>query len=259
MPIQHVKNITIADGTNTDIVIPSDWNSVHAYTLQDAVSLSGNTAGVMANISSGTLYLAGCNTVCLDRQTLENGFVPTCTMAYLLSNNLLGVHEVTDRGQKNEITYSPKTKEVGFRSLAGEVYEADPNPALLAALMTIAQNVRDNMPDHTSRLYSIKNRRVVPKMGKSVGKMVGGSTKTHLMRAKVKKTLDVFDAKIMERSVQESLGDSFLVETQDLGSEIMLVVRQGEHDRSEAYDPTKRRGTGGSGRGNRPVGRLVRD
>lgn len=68
MPIQHVKSNTIADGTNTDIIRPSDWNSVHAYTLVDGVSLSGNnTAGVMANISSGTLYLAGGNNITLSQ------------------------------------------------------------------------------------------------------------------------------------------------------------------------------------------------
>lgn len=67
MPINHVKNITVADGTNANIVRPGDWNSVHAYTLQDAVSLSGNTAGVMANISSGTLYLAGGNNITLSQ------------------------------------------------------------------------------------------------------------------------------------------------------------------------------------------------
>jgi hypothetical protein len=67
MPINHVKNVTVPDSTNTDIVRPSDWNSVHAYTLQDAVSLTGNTAGVLANISSGTFYLAGGNNITLSQ------------------------------------------------------------------------------------------------------------------------------------------------------------------------------------------------
>ncbi len=65
--IQHVKTSAIADGGDTDLVRPSDWNSAHAYTLQDAVSLSGNTAGVLANISSGTMYLAGGNNVTLSQ------------------------------------------------------------------------------------------------------------------------------------------------------------------------------------------------
>lgn len=65
--IQHVFSNGIADGTNTQLVRPSDWNSNHNYTLQDAVSLSGNTAGVLAAISSGTLYLAGGNNITLSQ------------------------------------------------------------------------------------------------------------------------------------------------------------------------------------------------
>lgn len=67
--ISHVKSITIADGTNNSIVLPSDWNSAHVYTLQDAVSIlaGGNTAGALANISSGTFYLAGGNNITLSQ------------------------------------------------------------------------------------------------------------------------------------------------------------------------------------------------
>src|SRR5262245_57799529 len=60
--IYHVKSATAGFEGNTAIVNPSDWNSAHAYTLQDAVSIIGtNTAGTLSNISSGTLYLAGAN------------------------------------------------------------------------------------------------------------------------------------------------------------------------------------------------------
>lgn len=65
--IYHSFTNPQADVTQTDIVRPSDWNSIHIYTLQDAASLSGNTAGVLANISSGTLYLAGGNNVTLSQ------------------------------------------------------------------------------------------------------------------------------------------------------------------------------------------------
>src|SRR5574342_835067 len=65
--IQHIFTSPKADGADTDLVRPSDWNSIHAFTLQDAVSLSGNTAGVLAGISSGTLYLAGGNNVTLSQ------------------------------------------------------------------------------------------------------------------------------------------------------------------------------------------------
>ena len=65
--ISHIKSNVIADGGNTDVVRPSDWNSVHLYTLQDAVSLSGNTTGTLANINSGTCYLAGGNNITLSQ------------------------------------------------------------------------------------------------------------------------------------------------------------------------------------------------
>jgi hypothetical protein len=70
MPIQHVKSVTIADGTNTDVVRPSDWNSVHAYTLQDAIQIGGNTTavgGATSSISSGTAFLAGGNNITLSQ------------------------------------------------------------------------------------------------------------------------------------------------------------------------------------------------
>ncbi len=60
--IQHVFTSPIADGTNTQLVRPGDWNSIHQYTLVDGVSVSGtNTAGTLTPINSGTLYLAGSN------------------------------------------------------------------------------------------------------------------------------------------------------------------------------------------------------
>lgn len=67
MPIAHVKNITVADDTNSNVVLPSDWNSVHAYTLVDGVSMLGNTTGAAALISSGTFYLAGGNNITLSQ------------------------------------------------------------------------------------------------------------------------------------------------------------------------------------------------
>src|SRR3990167_9148175 len=67
MGISHIKTVAITDGADTAVVRPSDWNSAHAYTLQDAVSISGNTDGVLANISSGTLYLAGGNNITLSQ------------------------------------------------------------------------------------------------------------------------------------------------------------------------------------------------
>jgi hypothetical protein len=65
--INHVYTNPQADVGDPTIVQPSNWNSVHAYTLQDGVSLSGNTAGALANISSGTLVLAGGNNITLSQ------------------------------------------------------------------------------------------------------------------------------------------------------------------------------------------------
>lgn len=69
MPIYHVKTNNVADGTDTNVVRPSDWNSAHAYTLVDGFDLIGNTTGQGGDpvISSGTLYLAGGNNITLSQ------------------------------------------------------------------------------------------------------------------------------------------------------------------------------------------------
>ena len=60
MGILHVKSITIADGTNSDIVRPSDYNSAHNMVL----NVSGNTAGT-SQISGQDIVWAGGNNVTL--------------------------------------------------------------------------------------------------------------------------------------------------------------------------------------------------
>lgn len=67
MAIRHVKTDLLADGTDTRLVRPSDWNSAHAYTLVDGVAFGGNTAGVMATVSSGTMFVAGGNNVTISQ------------------------------------------------------------------------------------------------------------------------------------------------------------------------------------------------
>lgn len=67
MPIRHVYTSPVPDDAATSIVRPSDWNSVHAYTLPDGIVVAGNTAGVMATISSGTVRLAGGNNITLSQ------------------------------------------------------------------------------------------------------------------------------------------------------------------------------------------------
>jgi hypothetical protein len=65
--IKHVFTHPVADGTNSSIVRPSDWNSIHQYTIQDAVSLGGNTAGILTLISTGVLLLIGGSNVTLSQ------------------------------------------------------------------------------------------------------------------------------------------------------------------------------------------------
>ena len=67
--INHVKTSTVANDTvNTYLIQPQDWNSVHAYTMQDCISLSGNnTAGTLTAINGSTCYLAGGNNIILSQ------------------------------------------------------------------------------------------------------------------------------------------------------------------------------------------------
>lgn len=60
MGISHAYTQTVADGTATSVVRPSDWNSGHILVQQ----ISGNTAGV-SSISGTNLVWAGGNNVTL--------------------------------------------------------------------------------------------------------------------------------------------------------------------------------------------------
>lgn len=64
MSVLHVKSITIADGTNSDIVRPSDWLSGH----NQFVTLGGNTAG-QSTISGTNIAFQGGNNVTLSAAT----------------------------------------------------------------------------------------------------------------------------------------------------------------------------------------------
>lgn len=52
MPISHIKTVTIADGANTDIVRPSDWNSAHSVTMASDELIKYLSAGT-TSMSSG--------------------------------------------------------------------------------------------------------------------------------------------------------------------------------------------------------------
>ena len=60
MSVQHVYSQTIADGTATSVVRPSDWNSNHNMVL----NLGGNTAGT-SQVSGQDIVWAGGNNVTL--------------------------------------------------------------------------------------------------------------------------------------------------------------------------------------------------
>ena len=60
MSISHIKSVTIADGTDSNIVRPSDWNSGHNLFQ----TFGGNTAGV-STFSGPNLVWAGGNNITL--------------------------------------------------------------------------------------------------------------------------------------------------------------------------------------------------
>jgi hypothetical protein len=60
MAIQHVFSNTVADGTNTNIVRPSDWNSFH----NQLSTISGNTLGG-STLSGTNIVLAGGSNITL--------------------------------------------------------------------------------------------------------------------------------------------------------------------------------------------------
>lgn len=96
MAIRHVYSQTVADGTATSVVRPSDWNSAHNQTL----FLAGNTAGA-SSISGSDIYWAGGSNVTLSAngstvsviaasQTVDTnkagtGFTSTSTTGVLLT------------------------------------------------------------------------------------------------------------------------------------------------------------------------------
>lgn len=57
MPIQHVYTQTVADGTATSVVRPSDWNSNHNW----VINLSGNTLGSSQLVGQDITFVGGDN------------------------------------------------------------------------------------------------------------------------------------------------------------------------------------------------------
>jgi hypothetical protein len=64
MALYHAYSQTVADGTATSVVRPSDWNSAHAQ----QITLAGNTAG-QSTISGTNIIFQGGNNVTLSANT----------------------------------------------------------------------------------------------------------------------------------------------------------------------------------------------
>lgn len=57
MALYHVYNQTVADGTATSVVRPSDWNSAHSQLM----TIAGNTAGASTLSGTNVVYQGGNN------------------------------------------------------------------------------------------------------------------------------------------------------------------------------------------------------
>ena len=68
MSVVHYYSQTVADGTATSVIRPSDWNSAH---LQN-ITLSGNTAG-QSTIQASNVVFQGGNNVTLSANTAAGG------------------------------------------------------------------------------------------------------------------------------------------------------------------------------------------
>ena len=77
MAVSHVYNQTVADGTATSVVRPSDWNSVHNQFL----TVSGNTAG-QSTMSGTNIVFQGGNNVTLSVATAAGA----ATVVYSAAN-----------------------------------------------------------------------------------------------------------------------------------------------------------------------------
>ena len=123
--VGHSKAITIADGTDSNVVRPSDWNSAHAITL----SLAGNEvikyvqAGTNS-VSSGTISFADGNGVTFGMQT--NGVITgtvktdylTTAMASNAGTGFMSTSERTNYFATSNNTFANSTHTHGAISLA---------------------------------------------------------------------------------------------------------------------------------------------
>lgn len=105
MPIQHFYTQTVADGTATSLVRPSDWNSAHNIVY----NLSGNTLGSSQLVGSD-VTLVGGNNITLSADTAADKLVvigPStgATLSFMEPNPLAGT-SLSSLGQ-NSLYFVP--------------------------------------------------------------------------------------------------------------------------------------------------------
>ena len=77
MAISHAFSNTVADGTNTGIVRPVDWNSAHNQFL----TVTGNTVGQSTFSGSNIVFGAGAN-ITLTATTGATSLAATRTITF---------------------------------------------------------------------------------------------------------------------------------------------------------------------------------
>jgi predicted lipoprotein with Yx(FWY)xxD motif len=85
MSIQHFYSQTVADGTATSVVRPSDWNSVHNQVL----NMGGNTSGT-SQISGADIVWAGGNNITLSANGSTVTIVGPTTVAQTVQTQVSG-------------------------------------------------------------------------------------------------------------------------------------------------------------------------
>lgn len=142
MAISHIKVDTIADGTNTDIVRPSDWNSAHNYTQL----LSGNTAN-QSSVSGTDIVLQGGNNITLSGTGSTVIISGPNTVAQ--SNQTLGLYGVGNTTQNSSTTVDART--LSFDGLGGATVGFSNGSIQISAPQTVAQTVQ------TVGVYNVGN------------------------------------------------------------------------------------------------------
>lgn len=109
MAVSHVYNQTVADGTATSVVRPSDWNSAH----NQYMTLAGNTAGASTISGTNIVFQGGSNiTLSVNAQTIifdaSNALTTASPVAHTHGNPTLNLTNIsgTTASASNGLTLS---------------------------------------------------------------------------------------------------------------------------------------------------------